>query len=1110
MYNFQKPENALKRAAELRAIGQSDEALVILHSAIGHRFFRIQGWDMVQEQIMLEYVALCIDQDKLRLAREGLHQYRLISQHANVSSLAKVIVELLDRAENRLVSAKSKLQVSDAGKSQTQLSGGIVEEGMEYDETPEGLMASTLQVEMRDQCSKTLHDVYRFLWEIYKMILDISRATPKLEKVYHETARKAITFCRENARLVEFKRLCDVMRGHYSFLLKVQNKPEMECMLKPELHIETRVNQLITACELGMWKEAFNTVEDLYTLGIRDYITKTFQGSVSVLGQQKEKLLKWLAIFYEKLALIFWASDLLLFHALAVLRYVMHIRMYKKKVTEEEITYLCSKCVLAVLSVPNHALSQSSSTASSTAVYEMQKRMSTLLGYNTIPTKESLHHSLALKNVLPLAHKNVQKLYELVENDSSMKLCQQLVVILNDSNNTEGDLTDSKESETKSEVKTGTDTNKQHTAGQNVYREDLEKYYEKVKSVVFHKVLTRLSKVYASMTIDFFTKSICPADFYTWDYAEKEIVELVHRGLCHVRFDYTNRVLYFNSSSANADSIASIRHQLTDLGKNLYYVIRILSPADVNKSAEHRRLHLVSMKNSIEKERSRLMKRTSEIYQRRQEHQEEQMRVEEERKKQELQQKINEEKAEKERREEAFRQLELQRKKDERYKIKSDIANQMLQELRKLCLSSSSKIYIKGKGLDEYTVDDLIEGLLEYEDLEKAQEEHMVRERQELQKQRRNEVRKVEHFLRAVREADKQLYDAYLEELVKNDTALLLEVQKSREDKYKQDAEAMRQEKILFKSYAAEKQQWVEKQLVSRKKDFQSKLDAQNARFKKMLLEEKIARAKMRYNQEQMRLEQKRKEEQLKLEQKRKEEEMRLEQKRKEEEMRKRREQELHRQRLDEIAEIQRQKQLEIERRLAATNNTVTVNSGYPYSNQLNKDVGRNYQKGLGRELNNSSVRDMSVRDSSVVDSSMRDNVSVRNNVMARNSVMRHNVLRENSLMERNQSRRREYSNANQSQGSSGFSRHDPFNRNVARNDSDVTRADVTRAENKAENAKGSYGEPDKPVVKDLNRNTTDDSNWRSELKKTTSKLFKSFAVKSVKSTSDDEGNWRT
>ncbi|EAN33479.1 PCI domain protein [Theileria parva strain Muguga] len=1107
MHNFQKPENALKRAAELRAIGQSDEALVILHSAIGHRFFRIQGWDMVQEQIMLEYVALCIDQDKLRMARDGLHQYRLISQHANVASLGKVIVELLDRAESRLVNVKSKLPASYTGKSPTQFTSGIVEDGMEYDETPEGLMASTLQVEMRDPHSKTLHDVYRFLWEIYKMILDITRATPKLEKVYHETARKAITFCRENSRLVEFKRLCDVMRGHYAFLLKVQNKPEMECMLKPELHIETRINQLISACELGMWKEAFNTVEDLYTLGIRDYITKTFQGSVSVLGQQKEKLLKWLAIFYEKLALIFWVSDLLLFHALAVLRYVMHIRMYKKKVTEEEITYLCSKCVLAVLSVPNHSLSPSSSTASSTAVYEMQKRMSTLLGYNTIPTKETLHYSLALKNVLPLAHKNVQKLYDLVENDNSMKLCQQLVLILNEPNsdNVEKDSTDSKEGETKTdEAKTGAEPNKPTTTLPNTYKEDLARYYEKVKSVVFHKVLTRLSKVYASMTIDFFTKTICPPEFYTWDYAEKEIVELVHKGLCHVRFDYTNKVLYFNSSSVNSDSIASIRHQLTDLGKNLYYAITILSPTDVNKSAEQRRLQLVSMKNSIEKERSRLMKRTSEIYQRRQEHQEEQMRVEEERKKQELQQKINEEKAEKERREEALRQLELQRKKDERYKIKSDIANQMLQELRKLCLSSSSKIYIKGKGLDEFTVDDLIEGLLECEDLEKAQEEHMVRERQELQKQRRNEVRKVEHFLRAVREADKQLYDAYLEDLVKRDTALLLEVQKSREDKYKQNAEAMRQEKILFKSFEAEKQQWVEKQLQSRKKEHQSKVDAQNARFKKMLVEEKIARAKMRYNQEQLRLEQKRKEEQLRLEQKRKEEELRLEQKRKEEELRKRREQELHRQRLDEIAEIQRQKQLEIERRLAATNNTVTVNSGYGFSNSVNKDVGRNYQKGMTRDLNNSSVRDMSIRDSSVRDASVRD-TSMRDNLTVRN-----NVMRDNAVMERNQNRRREYSNAHQGQGSSGFSRHDPFNRNLARNDSDLTRAEVTRADNKVENANSTYGDPDKPAVKEINRQTTDDSNWRSDIKKTTSKLFKSFSKKSVKTPSDDEGNWRT
>ncbi|UKJ87758.2 eukaryotic translation initiation factor 3 subunit 10 [Theileria orientalis] len=1044
MHNFQKPENALKRAAELRAIGQSDEALTILHSAIGHKFFRIQGWDMVQEQIMLEYVALCIDQDKLRMARDGLHQYRLISQHANVASLGKVIVELLDRAENRLKKIKETVPEGEA------LKGGIVEDGIEYDESPEALMASTLQVEMRDPATKSLHDVYRFLWEIYKMILDIMRATPKLEKVYHETARKAITFCRENGRLVEFKRLCDVLRGHYAFLLKVQNKPEMECMLKPELHIETRINQLITACDMGMWKEAFNTVEDLYTLGIRDYITKTFQGSVSVLGQQKEKLLKWLAIFYEKLALIFWVSDLHLFHALAVLRYVMHIRMYKKKVSEEEICYLCSKCVLAVLAVPNyqkHSLKATEfSTSLATSTYEMQKRMSTLLGYNTIPTKESLHSSLALKNVLPLADPNVQKLYDLVENSNSMKMCVQMVPLLNKF--------EEKTSEYAEKLKSSSGLNGVGVTTLASIRkagdETLHCYYPKIKSVVFHKMLVRLSKVYASMTIDFFTKSICPPGFYEWDYAEKEIAHLVYRGLVHIRFDHTNRVFHFNRSEVNSDTIASIRHQLTDLGKNLYYSMRLLSPADANKTSEQRRLQLVSMKNNIEKERTRLLKRTTEIYQRRQEHQVVQMRVEEERKKMEMQQKINEERAEKERREEALRQLELQRKKDEKYKIKSEIASQILMEVKKLC-TQTSKVYVKGKTLEELTVDDLIDGVVNYEDLEKAHEEHLLRERQDCVKQRKAEVRRVDHFLRAVREADMELYPEYMEKLVKADTDLLMEVQKRREDKYKEDAEAMLKEKNLFKTVMEDKKDWVETQMVERRKDYEEMLEQQKERFKKMLVSEKIARARLRYQEDQLR---KRQEEQMRLEEQRRQEELlrrkeeeEEQRRRQEEEQRKKKEQEEHRKKLDEIAEIQRQKQLEIERRLMASyepNTQQRVKTTY-------KQEGYVKQETFGRQPREEPKEGM-VRNAS------RDEKYVR-------------TIREDSV---------ENHNAKET---------------ITR---ELSREKLTRD-----------GTRDGYTRNNIHREGESSEDWRNDVKKNGSKQFRGFSKKIVKKPSDDEGSWR-
>ncbi|GIX66162.1 eukaryotic translation initiation factor 3 subunit 10 [Babesia caballi] len=905
MHGFQKPENALKRAAELRAIGQNDEALQILHSAIGHRSFRIQGWDTVQERIMMEYVALCIAQDKLRLARDGLHQYRLVAQHANVTSLGKVVVELLDHAEERLRRIKAEI-AADASKAEDLQKAKIAEGLDEEFEAPEEIMAYTLQLEVRDATARSLHQVFRFLWETYKMILDIMRATPKLEKVYHDTARKAIQFCKENERLSEFKRLCEVLRAHNSFLLKVKHKPEMECMLKPELHIETRINQLVAACDMALWKEAFNTVEDLYTLGIRDYIAKTFQGSVSVLGQQKEKLLKWLAIFYEKLALIFVVSDLHLFHALAVLRYVMHIRMYKKKVPPEEVQFMCSKAVLAVLAVPNYAKTGEDAgdliSPMSTSSYEMQKRMATLLGYNSIPTLESLHYALTVKNILPMADENTQKLYELVQgsNTASMQLCTKVLPLLKE--------TEEPQSAAAPAAPTSTHIKAERQVPNTVevkFFERLSKYYPKIKAVVFHKVLNNISKVYATMTIDFFVRVICPDDFYTWNDAEKAIVDLVQRGLCHIRLDYVSRVLYFNASKGTADSIAAVRHHLTNLGRNLYYAMRLIDPGKA-KQAEDQHLHIVSMKNNIEKERVRLMKRTNEIYQRRQEQQEEVMRAEEERKRQELEQKQQEERAEKERREEALRQMENQRKKDEKMKIKMETAQQMLEAIRKLGGSQGSKIVIKGKTLDEINVEDVMDGFVDFDDVEKAQEELKLRERQEIAKQRRAEVKRLDHFVRALREHEQELYPEWQKQVLEADTQQLLEVQNRRVAMWREDSEAMKVQKDALIEVIAEKEKWVGNHMRQRQEVFDAAMEDQRARFRRIMTADKIRRARDRRTEELRRRQEE--EEERRLEEERIQREM--EEKRKQEE-------EAERQRkLMEIAEKQRAKELEIQRRL--------------------------------------------------------------------------------------------------------------------------------------------------------------------------------------------------
>jgi translation initiation factor 3 subunit A len=62
--------------------------------------------------------------------------------------------------------------------------------------------------------SQILLPSLKFLWEIYRAILDILRSNSKLEHVYHITAQSALKFCQTYHRKMEFRHLCDMLRTH--------------------------------------------------------------------------------------------------------------------------------------------------------------------------------------------------------------------------------------------------------------------------------------------------------------------------------------------------------------------------------------------------------------------------------------------------------------------------------------------------------------------------------------------------------------------------------------------------------------------------------------------------------------------------------------------------------------------------------------------------------------------------------------------------------------------------------------------------------------------------------------------------------------------------------
>lgn len=217
---YHKPELALRRALELESINQSEAALTLLHDVLSSR--RHRTWSPTYEQIMLTYLNLCLKLNKSREAKDGLHQYRNLSQSQAPGSLEKVIRYLMDQAEKKCMDAKAsadaiqEIEVAAADDDDDEQFGAT---------SPEAILLSTMSADpaktQRD--STMLMPSLKFLWETYRTILDILKSNSKLEHVYHAAALGALRFCRVYKRRTEFRRLCDMLRMHLGNLQKYGN-----------------------------------------------------------------------------------------------------------------------------------------------------------------------------------------------------------------------------------------------------------------------------------------------------------------------------------------------------------------------------------------------------------------------------------------------------------------------------------------------------------------------------------------------------------------------------------------------------------------------------------------------------------------------------------------------------------------------------------------------------------------------------------------------------------------------------------------------------------------------------------------------------------------------
>uniref|UniRef100_A0A8C9H0I5 PCI domain-containing protein n=1 Tax=Piliocolobus tephrosceles TaxID=591936 RepID=A0A8C9H0I5_9PRIM len=473
---------------------------------------------------------------------------------------------------------------------------------------------NSLDIEITGTYERKLENAYKMCMETYIMILEILRATPKLEQAYHDTAKKALAFCKENKRLTEFKKLSDLLRNHYNLILRGKHKPEYQSLLKIEFQLETKIMQLEIACELNMWTEALNIAEDIYNLNMHEYFYRTLRSTPTTIAEPD----------------ISSTTDKDQGESTSTGSTTIGSSTDNGTVTKTGTTTTPSTAVVNTVTstVTTSATTTATTSTTTDGVNKSDKEENAEQMNNATVTDnepfEVVGSKEKLKKMIGIFYKKLADMLfvydsELFHSLAWLKYCFHIlnyspnvseeiktsmcnkavlsvlsIPLINNKNKNEdynkiyeahkkmAQLLGHSSVPVKESLKNGLKVrNILTSANENIQKlyalienkftplnlcfecelllKELENteykiYIKKIKEVIFHKLILQISKVYSNISIDYFIENICPEYFFTWNEAESMLVDLVYQKELDMRIDLTKRAIYFDDKENTSGS----------------------------------------------------------------------------------------------------------------------------------------------------------------------------------------------------------------------------------------------------------------------------------------------------------------------------------------------------------------------------------------------------------------------------------------------------------------------------------------------------------------------------------------------------------------------------
>ena len=569
----------MRRARDFKLSGDKGLALEHLFDVLTARKMG-KMWVPAHEEMMKEFIELCVEHRESRKCKEGLMCYRYLQASAGQEHpMGKIILHLIDLAQRKAAEARARTESSAALDS--------VEDLDLEEQSPEALLMGGVTSEgAKDRTEReTLLPWLRHMLDTYRNVLETLRYMGALDTLYHSVAKRAMHFCKTYNRSGEFKKITVALRTHLkNFLQNFSaqldgNRDERSRIITPdsvERQLDTRFYALETCAEMGLWSEGFRVVDD-----IKDIF------NIMDRAQQNPKPVL-LATYYEKLARIFWVSENHLYHAYAWWRFYQLSAAHNNKLTEEDKRNLASAVALAALAIPLASGDKGSSAgahggaggaggaAFSALDYVLEGGMpqverdrkdflSRLLRWNSAvtPTRETLLAELAAKGVLRIVRPQAAALLRVLEADfSPLTLVAQAQPLLEW-------LHSSTAPTLPSNIGTlgGASASKAHT---------LSQYALHVERLVVFRLVEQLTAVYTVVSLDKFRGLIAGLRMSFHD-VEKLLVRAVRARQLALRIDHRGGEIQLGNEALET---AGVRRQLSELSARLQLLMEAVYPGE--------------------------------------------------------------------------------------------------------------------------------------------------------------------------------------------------------------------------------------------------------------------------------------------------------------------------------------------------------------------------------------------------------------------------------------------------------------------------------------------------------------------------------------------------